>query len=526
MKLMNPRNKQWAAAFTAAAMTLSLCPVSFAAGSLDHFQKSRTYEENTFTDISGWYSPYVIRGYELQLFDGIGGSRFSPNSSMTVGEAVKLAACLHKMYETGHPTFPESDPWWQVYADYCLENKLCSEPFSDYSNAISRAQFAELFAAALPEKALTPMNDIPDDAIPDVRMSDSFGPAVYQLYRAGILTGSDARGTFRPGTNIRRSEMAAVLTRMVCVQERKRVDLSPRRQPLNAEQIYAECADSVFFVKTFDKQDQPLSSGSGVFLTEDGGAVTNWHILDGAVRAEISTTNGKTYPVAGLLAYDPVKDLAHIKISGIHSKPIAVNSTGALLTGATVYAIGNPLGLQNSLSAGIISASHREVNHLNYIQITTPISSGSSGGALINAYGELIGITSASVSNGQNLNLAIPIHTFYTLEKKPLRSISTVMAEYVQALAKSLTLSQTTVRLAEEETAVITCALPNIPTGYALSYEISEPGIVQCVWGVWKDDAVELTLTGLQSGTVTVTLKLHNRQDEILETRTVSVTVR
>ncbi len=526
---MQHRFKQYLSLLLAAATAASLCLNAFAAG-LDSFAPCNTYR-GQFTDIGGWYEPYVIRGYELGLIDGTGADTFSPDSNMTIAEAVKLAACLHSTYTTGSADFPaiQGQPWWQVYADYCLEEGILAEPFADYGNAITRAQFAALFAAALPETALTEMNDIPDGTIPDVRLSDSWGSAVYLLYRAGILTGSDSAGTFRPKTNIRRSEAAAILVRMVDVTERRSLSLSGNgsQSALTAAQIYAKCAPSVFSLTTYDAEGEPLFSGSGVFLRENGEAVTNWHVLEGAASAKATAYDGTEYEVSGVYDYDAENDLARIQVRGSGFTPAAVNASGVLQTGATVYAIGNPRGLDGSLSSGLISSAHRVLNGAEFIQVTVPISNGSSGGALLNDRGELIGVTSASVSDGQNLNLAVPIEKLSALDRTDCRSVSATVQAFMRELADGFTLSKTSVTLGPGDDAVVTCSVPNVPTGYSVSYETSTRSIVQCSWGKWTaEDTVDLTITGQNLGDVTVTISLHDRTDAVLATRTIQVRVR
>lgn len=523
---MKQVTKKCAAIFLSGILVCTMSVTAFA-GSLDHFRSVNTYD-GQFTDVHGWYADYVADGYALGLFAGTGDTTFSPDSSVTVGEAVKLTACLHSIYETGAADFIQGDPWWRVYADYCLEQGLISADYSDYSNAISRAQFAVLLSAALPDEALSVMNELDDGAIPDVRLSDDCGEAVYKLYRAGVLTGSDSEGTFHPATNLRRSEMAAITSRMVHVTERKTVSIGKSsNSTLTAEQIYAKCSSAVFSLITYDKEGKAFSSGSGVFLSSDGEAVTNWHVLDGAASAKITTIDGKTYAVSGVYDYDAENDLARIQIQGSGFTAMQADYSGTLITGSTVYAIGNPMGLENSISAGIISSARRVVNGVTFIQVTTPISSGSSGGALINEKGELIGITSATVSNGQNLNLAIPISALTPLTHNTCRSVSSVVDEYFRTLAAGFKVSKTTVTINPAESTTVTCSIPGIPSGYAVSYEVSEGSIVQCSWGTWnEDDSVELTLTGQNSGNVTVTVKLHDRKDNVLAERTIQVKVR
>lgn len=522
---MNQIVKKLITAGMMCAMVYSLNVDAFAAGTLDHFKSVRTYE-NQFSDIQSWYERDIIFGYELGLFDGSGGEGFQPNSSVTVGEAVKLAACIHSIYETGEAEFEQSTSWWQVYSDYCMLKGIINKPYEDYSNAISRGEFATLLAAALPEHALTVLNEIPDDAIPDVKLSDPYGPAVYRLYRAGVLTGSGESGVFRPDTNIRRGEMAAIVSRMVRVSERKYVTLGSNDRVLSGEEIYAKCAPSVFLMTIYDKDGKEMGYGSGVFISKDGEAVTNWHVLDGARSAKIKTYDGKIHDVIGVYDYDVKNDLVRIKIGGNGFEPMKVNDSGEQMNGATVYAIGNPKGLESTISAGIISSAHRLMNGVEFIQISAPISSGSSGGALINTKGELIGITAAYIDNGQNLNLATPITILSKLEEKTYTSVARNAEEYIESLVSGFKLSLYDVRLAPESTMKVICTIPDVPKGYSLSYDIEDGGVVGCSWGEWgKDDSVELRLHGIDEGETIIAINFSDRSGRVLATRTIKVQV-
>lgn len=520
---MKQRAKRCAGAALALVMAGSLCLSAFAAGGLSHFVPCRNYE-SAFSDVSGWYAEYVAYGYELGLLDGRGDGTFAPNSCVTVGEAVKLAAEVASIYETGTAEFEQGTPWWQVYEDYCLKAGILEEPCADYGNTISRGEFAKLLAAALPEDALRAMNEIEEGDIPDVKSTDSYGAAVYQLYRAGVLTGTDSTGRFKPQLNLRRSEMAAILTRLVDVTARKSASFS---SAAGAAQIYARCAPSVFVLEAYDGEGERIAYGSGVFLTADGAAVSNFHVIDGAQSARVITSDGREYDVAGLYGYDAENDLILLQVAGEGFTPVEVDYSGAQITGQTVYTIGNPKGLEGSLSTGIISSVKRTVNGVEYIQTTAPISSGSSGGALLDEQGRLIGITAASVSDGQNLNLAIPAAALLNVETGECRSVSAVMDEFVAQLCAGFKLSRQKVWLATDETFVLKCSVPGVLSGYSVSYSMEERGIVQCQWGEWnEDDAVELTLTGVSEGETTVTISLKNRQDVTLDERTLVVQVR
>jgi hypothetical protein len=137
----------------------------------------------------------------------------------------------------------------------------------------------------------------------------------------------------------------------------------------------------------------------------DGKLITNYHVIEGGYSAKVAL-GGKTYDVTGVLAYDKNIDLASLKISA--SGLTAVNiCTETHLTGETVYAMGSSLGLTATFSNGMITQAERPMDGVRYIQHDAPISSGNSGGPLINKYGEVIGINTWTIRESQNLNFAI-----------------------------------------------------------------------------------------------------------------------
>ncbi|MBQ3378272.1 MAG: trypsin-like peptidase domain-containing protein [Clostridia bacterium] len=196
------------------------------------------------------------------------------------------------------------------------------------------------------------------------------------------------------------------------------------KQELTAEQIYADCAPAVFYIETYDSHGNALMSGSGFFIGSDGTAITNYHVIENAKSAKIALSEtGRTLDVEGVYGYNESEDWAVIKISGTGFPVLAMNTTPST-GGATVYAIGSPLGLQNTISQGIISNPSRLIEGQYYIQTSAAISSGSSGGALINKYGEAIGITCGSYVDGQLLNLAVPLSYVTGYSKASLTPLS------------------------------------------------------------------------------------------------------
>ncbi len=171
----------------------------------------------------------------------------------------------------------------------------------------------------------------------------------------------------------------------------------------------SKAARSVVFIKTYDKKNELLAVGSGFITRCSGVILTNYHVISGAYSAEAVTYDGKSFPVKGVLAYDASRDVAVLKIDG-RNLPVAVlGSSSELADGVEVAAVGNPEGLQNAVSLGVVSRARVNVLGQDFIQFTAPIGPGSSGGALFNLKGEVVGITTLTRREGQNINFAIPV---------------------------------------------------------------------------------------------------------------------
>ena len=155
----------------------------------------------------------------------------------------------------------------------------------------------------------------------------------------------------------------------------------------------------------FDYGGRLISTGSAVAVTEDE-VVTNYHVVNEAWSAELVTESGGRIPVVGMTAFNEAWDLAVLQVSG-RLEPVTIRTSPARI-GEDVVAIGSPIGLTNTVSTGIVSA-RRSMDGFDVIQVSAPISQGSSGGGLFDRQGQLIGITFAYLKDGQNLNFAIPM---------------------------------------------------------------------------------------------------------------------
>jgi len=187
-------------------------------------------------------------------------------------------------------------------------------------------------------------------------------------------------------------------------------------QSLSAEKVYDIVKDAIVVILGYDKSDELISQGSGVVLNDKGYVITNYHILSGCERLEIMHGDNEI-PYIDIAGYDVDKDILIININDKTFPLIKVGDNQSLKVGQQIYAIGNPMGFENTISEGIISGLRKyKEKGKNYIQITASISPGSSGGAVVNDKGELIGISTLTITDGQNLNFAIPIEEILEVE--------------------------------------------------------------------------------------------------------------
>ena len=389
----------------AAVLAIGLVPSAFAG--YENFYPQATYTTGQFADVpsGAWYEENVRIAYEYGLINGQSATRFAPDSSLTVAEAIKLADSLHSIYNTGRADFAASSPWYQVYVDYALENGILSAARTDYNTPASRAVFVSVLAAALPADALTARNTIADGAIPDVSMDASYADAVYLLYRAGVLTGSDSTGAFNPDSTIKRSEAAAIVTRMADPSLRKTFTLTPAQTALTEDEIFAQCIPAVFKLYSYNARGELLGMGSGVVIAANGNAVTCGHLVNGVSRLVAEMSDGVKREVS-VYDMDARADIAYIRVVGSNMAYLETNSQ--VQAGDTVYALGYPGGGEASLTAGTVLDPQNTDYLVPMIESTARVISGNSGGALVNSRGELVGITVSSQSSGSP-SFSVPI---------------------------------------------------------------------------------------------------------------------
>ena len=206
-----------------------------------------------------------------------------------------------------------------------------------------------------------------------------------------------------------------------------------------SQQVAKKALTSTVLLVIEDANGQPLSLGSGFFVS-NGQVATNLHVVEGAAKGYAKLVNEKTkYDIEGITAVDAERDLVILKISALGVQELFLEDSDTVQVGEPVYVAGNPRGLEGTFSEGIIS-SIRKVGTDKLLQLTAPISPGSSGGPVLNSKGEVIGVSIATFRGGQNLNFAIPSNYLKALvaqmepakplsQTKPARSKRSILAD-------------------------------------------------------------------------------------------------
>lgn len=186
---------------------------------------------------------------------------------------------------------------------------------------------------------------------------------------------------------------------------------SAEKKPLSPAEIAERFTPAVVSVRT------PGGLGTGFVIRPDGWIVTNLHVLAGADQVLVVLPNKQAYPVVEVINASAPHDLVVIKIDA-KNLPTLTLSEDEVKAGEPVVAIGHPLGLEDTVSNGLVSAV-RETEEITILQISAPIAPGSSGGPLFNDRGEVIGVATAILRGGQNLNLGLPVRYVQELVASP-----------------------------------------------------------------------------------------------------------
>ena len=284
-------------------------------------------------------------------------------------------------------------------------------------------------------------------------------------------------------------------------------------------------ADAVVMIKT-EGYDGTASIGSGFYTTQDGNLVTNFHVIDGAKTLTITENDGTIYSGAiKVIGYDIEKDIAVLDIDKTVKMFIKTGNSDNVMLGEEIYTIGSPFGLKNTVSNGIVSSIRED----GIIQISAPISHGSSGGVLLNNKGYAIGITYAGIENGENLGFAIPINKYVNLPKNLNLDLATLYNQ-MPALQKPAN-----VRLKPMNSDTIAVGWDKVSTAEYYHVYMSESvnGVYEAItdedgYGDWTwDGDYSMTISLLDPGVtyyVKVTAVKGTKESDFSEVKSITMT--
>jgi S1-C subfamily serine protease len=207
------------------------------------------------------------------------------------------------------------------------------------------------------------------------------------------------------------SGLAAICLVLFCTIARAAED------PDIIAKLFAEKADAIVLIAVESKSGDKL--GSGFFISREGRLVTNYHLINGAHKVVVKTKRGSVFLPRRIVNLDPDRDIAVLDLGLDRVNYLRMGDSNGVVVGQRVLTIGNPMGLESTVSDGLVSSVRVSGRGLKLFQISVPLSNGSSGGPLIDLEGNVIGITTAGFMKGENLNFAVPINYVKTLLKKP-----------------------------------------------------------------------------------------------------------
>jgi hypothetical protein len=330
-------------------------------------------EVSAFTDVPDWGRGYVNYAYQNGLAKGIGNNLFGAQDKID-GKSYTTFLLRALGFSDAEKT---KDFTWANSIEYaksigCLDEDLY---FKMIGNKFTRDYVAKSSYNALQQP-----------------LKDGTSTLLQKLVNGGAITKAQAESLNMTANIISPSLNNGTV--------------------LNSVQI-GKLADAVVLINATG-YDGSTWTGSGFYTTQDGNLVTNYHVVDGAKTLTITEHDGTVYSGnIKVIGYDEPKDIAVLDIDKTVKLYLNTGNSDQIALGEEIYTIGSPLGLKNTISNGIVSSLRED----GIIQISAPISHGSSGGVLLNDKGLAIGITFAGIEAGENLGFAIPINHYTKMSK-------------------------------------------------------------------------------------------------------------
>jgi serine protease Do len=211
------------------------------------------------------------------------------------------------------------------------------------------------------------------------------------------------------------------------------------RAETDLSELFAKTSPSVVTISTYNAAGRKLVQGSGFVVDKSGIIATCYHVIGNAATVQVEFPDESTMIATSLLRSDENWDVALLKVKSVSAPPLALRDSDMVRVGTAVVAIGSPRGYGNTLSQGIVSGLRPRPEGGEYLQITAPVSPGSSGGVLLSASsGEVVGMTASSSSYGQNLNFAVPARVVSDILKRQGKDPERKLADFKPDVKRSM----------------------------------------------------------------------------------------
>jgi S1-C subfamily serine protease len=254
---------------------------------------------------------------------------------------------------------------------------------------------------------------------------------------------------------------------------------------VNSTRTVRDSIDNFGIEEFFGRQIPPQErvqrgTGSGFIISADGRVITNAHVIAGADNVTVVLRDGRRFP-GRVLGVDRLSDVAVVDIDANNLPTLRLGNSDQLLPGQLAIAIGNPFGLNNTVTQGIISATERFTSEIgipdrriNFIQTDAAINPGNSGGPLLNSAGEVVGVNTAIIQGAQGIGFAIPINTVRTVSQQLVSAgrvvypyIGLQMATLTPELRSQINASDVGFQITQDQGIVVLKVLPNSPAAQA-----------------------------------------------------------
>jgi tetratricopeptide (TPR) repeat protein len=214
-------------------------------------------------------------------------------------------------------------------------------------------------------------------------------------------------GSYPSGMN--RFWQVVLLTAIAVSTAYQNISVLAETETIDLKALAKNARPAVMLLVVSDSTGKEIATGTGFLVSSDGRLITNHHVIENASSVVAKSENGGLFPVEGVLADDPKNDLVLLKLKANDLPFLTFGNSNKVEVGTRIAVIGSPLGLEGTLSEGIVSGERELMGDVKKLQISAAISPGSSGSPVMNAKGDVVGIASALLTGGQSLNFAVPV---------------------------------------------------------------------------------------------------------------------